>query len=169
MSDKHRNFRWAWINSIRRLKLILNVAQRLESHHCVTEILVKPRAHRRPEAQRSTSTAEQQRGEIKGRVEDRLAPALPHQTVHAVLRVFASQNPCLPRFPHTAFRCSSHQGMRRFPARSCGNFVQPTTPVQVNTRKAAFAYSSVSHLVALHQVDAQPLFRVDFDLFQTLI
>jgi len=65
MSDKHRNFRWAWINSIRRLKLILNVAQRLESHHCVTEILVKPRAHRRPEAQRSTSTAEQQRGEIK--------------------------------------------------------------------------------------------------------
>jgi hypothetical protein len=30
-----------------------------------------------------------------GRVEDRLAPALPHQTVHAV-------------FPHTAFRCSSY-------------------------------------------------------------
>ena len=34
-----------------------------------------------------------------GRVESRLAPALPHQTVHAV-------------FPHTAFRCSSHPGMR---------------------------------------------------------
>jgi hypothetical protein len=37
---------------------------------------------------------------IKGRVEDRLAPALPHQTVHAV-------------FPHTAFRCSSRQGMHK--------------------------------------------------------
>ncbi|MCI0733994.1 MAG: hypothetical protein L0Y38_09270, partial [Methylococcaceae bacterium] len=34
----------------------------------------------------------------KGRVENRLAPALPHQTVHAV-------------FPHTAFRCSSCRGM----------------------------------------------------------
>ena len=33
-----------------------------------------------------------------GRVENRLAPALPHQTVHALLT-------------HTAFRCSSHQGM----------------------------------------------------------
>ena len=39
-----------------------------------------------------------------GRVEDRLTPALPHQTVHAV-------------FPHTAFRCSSRRGMRRAPAR----------------------------------------------------
>ena len=35
----------------------------------------------------------------------------PSRTVHAVLRVFASQNPCLPRFPHTALRCSSRQGM----------------------------------------------------------
>ena len=34
----------------------------------------------------------------KGRVEDWLTPTLPHQTVHAI-------------FPHTAFRCSSHQGM----------------------------------------------------------
>ena len=33
------------------------------------------------------------------RVEDRLSPALPHQTVHALLT-------------HTAFRCSSRQGMR---------------------------------------------------------
>jgi hypothetical protein len=31
----------------------------------------------------------------KGRVENRLSPALPHQTVHAV-------------FPHTAFLCFSH-------------------------------------------------------------
>ena len=38
-----------------------------------------------------------------GRVENRLAPALPHQTVHAV-------------FPHTAFRCSSRRGMRLLPA-----------------------------------------------------
>jgi len=34
-----------------------------------------------------------------GRVKSRLTPALPHQTMHAV-------------FPHTAFRCSSRQGMR---------------------------------------------------------
>jgi magnesium-transporting ATPase (P-type) len=34
-----------------------------------------------------------------GRVEGWLTPTLPHQTVHAI-------------FPHTAFRCSSHQGMR---------------------------------------------------------
>jgi len=31
---------------------------------------------------------------IRGRVESRFYPTLPHQTVHAV-------------FPHTAFRCSS--------------------------------------------------------------
>ncbi|NDP47512.1 MAG: hypothetical protein GZ085_03805 [Sulfuriferula multivorans] len=34
------------------------------------------------------------------RVENSLAAALPHQTVHAV-------------FPHTDFRCSLRQGMRR--------------------------------------------------------
>ena len=45
-----------------------------------------------------------------GRVENRLAPALPHQTVHAV-------------FPHTAFRCSSYRGMRLAPARCCRNLV----------------------------------------------
>jgi adenylate cyclase len=45
-----------------------------------------------------------------GRVEDRLSPALPHQTVHAI-------------FPHTAFRCSSRHGMRRVPARLRRNFV----------------------------------------------
>ena len=38
--------------------------------------------------------------EPPGRVEDRLSPALPHQTVRAI-------------FPHTAFRCSSHRGVRR--------------------------------------------------------
>ncbi len=38
-------------------------------------------------------------GERVGRVEDRLSPALPHQTVHAVC-------------PHTAFRCSSCRDMR---------------------------------------------------------
>ena len=59
-----------------------------------------------------------------GRVENRFSPALPHQTVHAV-------------FPHTAFRCSSCQSMRRAPARNFGNFVQPVTPVQIRTRKAA--------------------------------
>ncbi|MCX7096422.1 MAG: SIR2 family protein [Methylococcales bacterium] len=45
-----------------------------------------------------------------GRVENRLSPALPHQTVHALLT-------------HTAFRCSSHQGMRCFPASLCRNLV----------------------------------------------
>ncbi len=38
-----------------------------------------------------------------GRVEDRLSPALPHQTVHAIC-------------PHTAFRCSSHRGMHSLPS-----------------------------------------------------
>ena len=42
----------------------------------------------------------------KGRVEDRLSPALPHQTVHAVC-------------PHTAFRCSSRRGMRICPSYVC--------------------------------------------------
>ena len=65
-----------------------------------------------------------------GRVENRLSPALPHQTVHAVL-------------PHTAFRCSSYRGMRRFPARACRNLVQPIAPVKIMTRKAAEAASSV--------------------------
>ncbi len=45
-----------------------------------------------------------------GRVENRLTPALPHQTVHALLT-------------HTAFRCPSHQGMRCFPASLCRNLV----------------------------------------------
>ena len=47
---------------------------------------------------------------VTGRVENRLAPVLPHQTVHALLT-------------HTAFRCSSHQGMRCFPASLCRNLV----------------------------------------------
>ena len=58
-----------------------------------------------------------------GRVENSLSPALSHQTVHAVLRVFASQKPCQPQFPHTAFRCSSRQGMRRFTGGRCRNLV----------------------------------------------
>ena len=37
------------------------------------------------------------------RVEDRLSPAFPHQTVHALLT-------------HTAFRCPSRQGMRICPS-----------------------------------------------------
>jgi hypothetical protein len=41
---------------------------------------------------------------VPGRVENRFHPALPHQTVHAV-------------FPHTAFRCSSLQGMHFLPTR----------------------------------------------------
>ena len=44
-----------------------------------------------------------------GRVENRLPPALPRQTMHAV-------------FPHTAFRYSSHLVMRRFSARYCWKF-----------------------------------------------
>ena len=48
------------------------------------------------------------RGRGSGRVENRLAPALPHQTVRAVFR-------------HTAFRFSSYRGMRRvaWTAQSC--------------------------------------------------
>ncbi len=40
---------------------------------------------------------------LTGRVEDRLSPALPHQTVLAIC-------------PHTAFRCSSHRGMHSLPS-----------------------------------------------------
>ena len=48
----------------------------------------------------NTSVARMKHSGIRdGRVENRLSPALPHQTVHAI-------------FPHTAFRCSSRQGMR---------------------------------------------------------
>ena len=90
-----------------------------------------------------------------GRVENRLSPALPHQTVHAV-------------FPHTAFRCSSHLGMRRFPARYCWNFIQPITPIQINTGESTFADSSVFDLVAPHQVRAHSLFRMGFNLLHHL-
>lgn len=41
---------------------------------------------------------------VPGRVESRFHPALPHQTVRALLM-------------HTAFRCSSLQSMRFLPAR----------------------------------------------------
>lgn len=83
-------------------------------------------------------------------------PALPHQTVHTV-------------FPHTAFQCSSRQGMRRVPARCRGDFIQAITPVEIDTRESAFADSSIFHFVALHQVCAHPLFRVSLDLFHDQI
>jgi hypothetical protein len=85
-----------------------------------------------------------------GRVEDRLSPALPHQTVHAI-------------FPHTAFRCSSRQGMRRVPARLRRNFVQPVAPVKMSTWKPAEASSSILHLMTLHQMGSQPVFRMVSD------
>ena len=55
-----------------------------------------------------------------GRVENRLSPALPHQTVHALLT-------------HTAFRCSSRQGMY---------FLRPM--FSVATEDVAPAYSTSS-------------------------
>ncbi|WP_308418296.1 phospholipase D-like domain-containing protein [Iodobacter fluviatilis] len=47
-----------------------------------------------------------------GRVESRFSPALPHQTVHAI-------------FPHTAFRCSSHQACADFQPAAVGNEYKP--------------------------------------------
>jgi hypothetical protein len=96
------------------------------------------------------------RGKSMGRVEDRLTPALPHQTVHAV-------------FPHTAFRCSSRQGMRGAPAGGGWKSEQPIAPVQIHTRETAFTDSSVFHLMTLHQVCAQQLFCVGLDLLHHLI
>ncbi len=90
-----------------------------------------------------------------GRVEDRFSPALPHQTVHAV-------------FPHTAFRCSSRQGMRRVPARFRRDFVQPVARVEMSTWKPAGANSTVLHLVTRHQVSPQPVFRVGSDFVHRL-
>jgi len=87
---------------------------------------------------------------VGGRVEDRLSPALPHQTVHAI-------------FPHTAFRCSSRQGMRRVPARLRRDFVQPVAPVEMSTWKPAEASASTLHLMTLHQMGSQPVFRMVSD------
>jgi GNAT superfamily N-acetyltransferase len=53
---------------------------------------------------RTLPCATVERPKNTGRVENRFHPALPHQTVHAV-------------FPHTAFRCSSLQGMHFLPTR----------------------------------------------------
>jgi len=50
--------------------------------------------------------------------------------------------------------------MRRVPARPGRDFVQPVAPVEMSTWKQAEAYSSVLHLVTLHQVEPQPVFRV---------
>jgi len=103
---------------------------------------VRPRSQRKRGQTTVTKT---------GRVENRFPPALPHQTVHAV-------------FPHTAFRCSSCRGMRRAPARPCGNLVQPIALVEVAAREPAQAGSSVLDLVAIHQVGSQPVFRMGSDL-----
>jgi hypothetical protein len=58
----------------------------------------------------------------RGRVEGWLTPTLPHQTVHAI-------------FPHTAFRCSSHQGMHIAPSM----FVNATEDI-------APAHSTIGHV-----------------------
>jgi hypothetical protein len=64
------------------------------------------------------------------RVEDRLAPALPHQTVDAV-------------FPHMAFRCSSHSGNR-------GEVRKPwADPVLLNSFVLESAKKFVAGYVAL--------------------
>ena len=75
------------------------------------------------------------------------SPILPHQTVHAVL-------------PHTAFRCSSHRGMRLFPASCCRNLVQPIFRIKLLTRETTKAGSAIFDLVPLHQMLTQALFCV---------
>jgi len=74
------------------------------------------------------------RNGLVGRVEDRLVPALPHQTVHAI-------------FPHTAFRCPSHQGMRRLPASYCWHFVKPILLIQHSARKSNHTRFPIPNLV----------------------
>ena len=89
----------------------------------------------------------------RGRVENRFSPILPHQTVHAV-------------FPHTAFRCSSCHGMRITPTRNRRNLVQPVAFIKVGIREVAVTASFAFHFMALHQVRAQALFRMDSGLAQ---
>ncbi|MCX7096544.1 MAG: hypothetical protein NTV43_01420 [Methylococcales bacterium] len=72
--------------------------------------LQQPLADFIPQQLYNPQSGSTQSGSQSGRVENRLSPALPHQTVHALLT-------------HTAFRCSSHQGMRCFPASLCRNLV----------------------------------------------
>lgn len=99
-------------------------------------------------AARPTSSSSRRK---QGRVENRLSPALPHQTVHAV-------------FPHTAFRCSSCGGMRRFPAGFHGRFIQPVALIQVPSQESDSPRFPVPDLVAFPQVSAQSFFRVAPDL-----
>ena len=74
-------------------------------------------------------------------------PTLPHQTVHAV-------------FPHTAFRCSSRRGVRRAPARLQWGFIQPVALMEIAERKAKQGMLPIPDLVAPHQVNTQPAYRV---------
>jgi len=67
----------------------------------------KPEANK-PES--ADSAARQQCKDLRGRVESRFHPTLPHQTGRAV-------------FPHPAFRCSSLQSMRFLPTRCRRHFV----------------------------------------------
>jgi hypothetical protein len=70
--------------------------------------------------------------------------ASPHQIVHAV-------------FPHTAFRCSSPQGMRSRPARCSWHLIQPVLRVKHPVAEPDKAGSPVLDLVPLTKVSPQRL------------
>src|SRR3989304_324379 len=74
-------------------------------------------------------------------------PILPHQTVHAI-------------FPHTAFRCSSLQGMRLLPNRCCRHLVKPIPLVQRPVFKPDVSRLPISDLVPLAQMSYQPLLHM---------
>src|SRR3989304_3224738 len=76
-----------------------------------------------------------------GRVESRFHPALPHQTVRAVL-------------PHTAFRCSSPSDMRLLllPTSCCRHFIQSVSLIQYPAAKPLVPCKSVSDFMTLAQV-----------------
>ena len=74
-------------------------------------------------------------------------PALPHQTVRAV-------------FPHTAFRCSSSQGMRPLPTRCRRHLVESMLFIQIPARKPDIPRLPISDLVTLSQVSPQPFLKV---------
>src|SRR3972149_8153733 len=84
----------------------------------------------------------------KGRVESRFHPALPHQTVRAVL-------------PHTAFRCSSPSDMRLLlllPTSCCRHFIQSVSLIQYPAAKPLVPCKSVSDFMTLAQVCPQSFF-----------
>jgi hypothetical protein len=84
--------------------------------------------------------------EKKGRVENRLSPALPHQTVHGFFSTWLSD------VLH-AEACAVVQLRLWEPCRTRAR-------IEVKTRKTVDGRSSVLHFMMLHQARSQPVFHM---------